>query len=123
MDGIYLIYFLLGILLCFGAKLCPRGEWNEEYTSLDQTKILQGITALGIAIYGMFIAIVVPPAREDRHVLFCVALAVVLSCLFRFLPALSGVQTGFVIILCSVLAAAVTAALFPLEEKEGSHGL
>ena len=76
------------------------------------------ITALSIAIYGMFIAIVVPPAREDRHILFCVALAVLLSCLFRYLPFLSGVQSGFVIILCSVLAAAVTAALFPQEEKE-----
>lgn len=76
------------------------------------------ITALGIAIYGMFIAIVVPPAREDRHILFCVVLAAALSCLFRFLPFLSGVQTGFVIILCSVSAAAVTAALFPSEEKE-----
>ena len=76
------------------------------------------ISALGIAIYGMFIAIVVPAARENRNVLFCVLIAVALSCLFRFVPALSGVQTGFVVILCSVIAAALTAALFPLEEKE-----
>jgi len=76
------------------------------------------ITALGIAIYGMFIAIVVPVAVGDRHVLFCVCLAVALSCLFRFVPFLSQVQTGFVIIICSVTASAVTAAFFPLEEKE-----
>ena len=75
------------------------------------------ISALGIAIYGMFIAIVVPPARDDRHILFCVCLAVTLSCLFRFVPLLAQVQTGFVVIICSVLAAAVTAVLFPLEEK------
>lgn len=75
------------------------------------------ITALGIAIYGMFIAIVVPPARDDRHILFCVCLSVALSCLFRFVPFLAGVQTGFVVILCSVSAAAVTAALFPIGEE------
>lgn len=80
------------------------------------------ISALGIAIYGMFIAIVVPPAKENRHILFCVSLAVALSCLFKFLPLLSGVQTGFVIIICSVIAAAVTAAFFPIEQKEDSHG-
>lgn len=79
------------------------------------------ISALGIAIYGMFIAIVVPPAKENRHILFCVSLAVALSCLFRFVPLLSGVQTGFVIIICSVISAAVTAALFPIEIKEESH--
>lgn len=81
------------------------------------------ISALGIAIYGMFIAIVVPAARENRNVLFCVLIAVALSCLFRFVPALSGVQTGFVVILCSVIAAAITAARFPLEEKEDEHEL
>ena len=79
------------------------------------------ISALGIAIYGMFIAIVVPPAREQRSVLFCVLIAIALSCLFRFVPVLSGVQTGFVVIICSVIAAAAAAALFPLPEKEDGH--
>ena len=54
---------------------------------------------------------------------FCVLIAIALSCLFRYLPLLSGVQTGFVVIICSVLAAALTAALFPLAEKEESHEL
>ncbi len=81
------------------------------------------ISALGIAIYGMFIAIVVPPAREHKSVLFCVLIAVALSCLFRFVPALSGVQTGFVVILCSVMAAAAAAAVFPLDLKEDEHEL
>ena len=79
------------------------------------------VSALGIAIYGMFIAIVVPPARDNRHILFCVCLSVVLSCLFRFVPFLAGVQTGFVVIICSVLASAVTAVLFPVGEGSGVH--
>ena len=51
MDWSYLVYFLLGALLCFGAKLCPRGEWNEEYTSREQTKMLLGVMTLGVALH------------------------------------------------------------------------
>ena len=53
MDWMYLFYFFLALLLFFGAKGAGRGNWNEEYTSLKQTKILQGITALGIALHHM----------------------------------------------------------------------
>ena len=51
MDWMYLFYFLLGILLFYGARFCGKGQWNEDYTSLKQTKILQGIAALGIVLH------------------------------------------------------------------------
>lgn len=53
MDWMYLFYFLLATLIFFGARLAHRGEWNEEYTSLEQTKVLQGVMALGIALHHM----------------------------------------------------------------------
>ena len=53
MDWMYLFYFLLALVIFFGAKSTGRGQWNEEYTSLKQTKALQGITALGIALHHM----------------------------------------------------------------------
>ena len=53
MDWMYLFYFFLALTLFFGAKGVGRGNWNEEYTSLKQTKVLQGITALGIALHHM----------------------------------------------------------------------
>ena len=53
MDMIYLFYFLLSALIFFGAEYAGSGRWNEEYTSLRQTKILQGIAALGIALHHM----------------------------------------------------------------------
>ena len=53
MDWMYLFYFALALLMFFGAKGAGRGKWNEEYTSLEQTKALQGITALGIALHHM----------------------------------------------------------------------
>lgn len=75
-------------------------------------------SALGVAIYGMFIAIVVPPARQFRPVLAVVLIALALSCGFAWLPVLRQVSAGFAIIFCTVLAAGAGAILFPLEEKE-----
>ena len=73
-------------------------------------------TALGIAIYGMFLAIILPPARKSRPVRFVVLVAVGLSLCFRYIPGLNTVSSGFVIIICGVLAAAAGAWRFPAEE-------
>lgn len=68
--------------------------------------------ALGIVLYGMFIAIVVPTARKRRGVLFAALAAAALSVLSRILiPALSG---GFSVILCTLIAASAAALLFPI---------
>ena len=74
-------------------------------------------SALGIAIYGMFLAIIIPKAREDRPTAVCVVLAAVLSCLFRYVPLLSRVPSGFVIIICAVAASVVMAIVSPVPEK------
>lgn len=71
-------------------------------------------SALGIAIYGMFIAIVTPVAKKSRAVLAVVALAVVLSCGMHFLPVLRNISSGFSIIICTVLAAAAGALFAPV---------
>ena len=55
--------------------------------------------ALGIAIYGMFIAIVLPPFRKSRQVRFVVLIAVAMSCMFEFLSFFSFISGGFRIIL------------------------
>lgn len=77
-------------------------------------------TALGIMLYGMFIAIVVPPAREEKAVLAVCLLALVLSCLFTWLPVLQTVSAGISIVICTVVAAGVCAWLFPVEEEAQS---
>lgn len=73
--------------------------------------------ALGVAIYGMFIAIVVPEARKSSPVAICAAIAVGLSCLFYFAPVLKAIPSGFTIILCAVAASALMAFLAPLKEE------
>ena len=73
-------------------------------------------SALGIAIYGMFLAIILPPARKSRPVRFVVLTAVALSLCFHYIPGLNTVSPGFVIIICGVLAAALGAWRYPAEE-------
>ena len=75
------------------------------------------VSALGIAIYGMFTAIVVPPAMKNRNVLTAVILACALSCAFKFIPFLSGVSGGFAIILSAVPVSLLMAFLRPVPSE------
>ncbi|MGM9589032.1 MAG: AzlC family ABC transporter permease [Faecousia sp.] len=74
--------------------------------------------ALGVMLYGMFIAIVVPPAKREKPVLITVILALIVSCLFSWVPVLQRVSAGISIVICTVAAAAVAAVLFPIPEEE-----
>ena len=74
-------------------------------------------TALGVMLYGMFIAIVVPPAKAEKPVLVTAVLALVLSCCFRWLPVLNRVSAGVAIVICTVAAAAFCAWRFPIDEE------
>lgn len=76
------------------------------------------ISALGIAIYGMFIAIVVPDVRENKSTALCVLLSIVLSCMFYYIPLLSKVPKGFTVIICAVVASSVFAVLAPIPTTE-----
>ena len=75
------------------------------------------ISALGLAIYAMFIAIVLPKMKKHRPTAICVAIAVALSCAFYYIPLLQRVPSGFSVILCAVIAAAVMALLRPIKEE------
>ena len=74
--------------------------------------------ALGVMLYGMFIAIVVPPAKQEKEVLAAVVLALTCSCLFAWVPVLQNISAGLAIVICTVAAATVCAALFPIQEEE-----
>ncbi|MBQ2730101.1 MAG: AzlC family ABC transporter permease [Clostridia bacterium] len=73
-------------------------------------------SALGIAIYGMFVAIIVPPAKKERGILFSVIIAAVLSCVLKYVPLFSFITQGFAVIICAVLSAVAAALLFPVKE-------
>lgn len=75
------------------------------------------MNAMCIALYGMFVAIVVPVAKTEKPVLFAVVLAMVFSCLFTWLPGLKELSSGIAVSLCAIGAAAVAAAVFPVKEE------
>lgn len=73
--------------------------------------------ALGLAIYGMFIAIIVPAMKKDSRILKITLLAVVFSFALYYLPGLKNISSGFAVILSAVAASAVGAVFFPMEEE------
>ena len=76
------------------------------------------INALGIALYAMFVAIILPPSITTRGVLPAVALGAGISCAIYFIPAFSNVSTGIAIIISAVVSALIIAAIFPIKDKE-----
>ena len=78
------------------------------------------VSALGIAIYAMFIAIIVPEAKKKRATALCILLSIALSCLFNYVDLLRGIPSGFTVIICAVSAAALFAIVAPVDDgREG----
>ena len=78
------------------------------------------MSAFGLAIYGMFVAIVVPDMKKGIQVCVVVLLAAIISCLFYYIPALAAINSGLSISIAAILAAMIGAIFFPIqiEEKE-----
>lgn len=75
-------------------------------------------TALGIALYGMLISIVMPVARKEKSVRTVVLISVMLSCLLFYTPFLNKINSGFAVVICTVISSAVGAVFFPVKEEE-----
>lgn len=72
-------------------------------------------SALGIALFAMFVAIVTPQARKSRPVLLVVIIAAVLSVLATYLPVICDIQPGWRLIGCTIIASLAGAILAPVE--------
>ena len=79
---------------------------------------IQITNALGIALYAMFIAIIIPPSISVKGVLPCVLMATGLSCLFYFVPTFYNLPNGFRYIISAVVSALITAYFFPIAQEE-----
>ena len=71
------------------------------------------LNALDVAIYGMFVAIVIPPSKKSWAVALTVVCAALLSCAFSTI----GFTGGVAIIVCAVLSAAIFAYVKPIESE------
>lgn len=109
--------FMMGLITCpyFGWAL---GTALGAVTTSILPKGLQN--AMGIALYAMFIALVVPAAKKSKAALLIVMIAVTLGSIFKWVPYVNRLSGGWSIIIASVAASAAGALLFP--RKEDSNG-
>ncbi len=80
------------------------------------------LSALGIALYAMFIALVVPPAMNSRPILAVVGIAAGVSTVLSVIPYVKDIGSGWIIIIAGIAASAVGALLFPVPESEAEGG-
>ncbi len=75
-------------------------------------------SAMGIALYGMFIAIIVPPAVKSHPVLHIIIISVLITVILKYVPLFGFISDGFRTIIATIVGAAIGAYLYPVEEKE-----
>ena len=76
------------------------------------------VSALSIALYGMFIAIIIPPARNNKVLAGIIVVSMLLSLLFTAAPLLREISSGFRTIILTLIISGAAALLFPIPERE-----
>ncbi|MDE6665666.1 MAG: AzlC family ABC transporter permease [Ruminococcus sp.] len=76
-------------------------------------------SALGIVLYGMFMAVIIPPARKQVSVFVVVISSAMVSILFKYV--LTAVSAGFAVIISAMIASVIGALLFPVKDTEESE--
>lgn len=109
----------------YGVFLVAMPGWTlGTYLGVVMGNLLPGnlVSALSVGLYGMFLAVIVPPARKSRIIACLVVLSMGLSLLLDWLPMLAHISSGTKIILLTVVISAGAAVLFPVKDavEEGS---
>ena len=81
---------------------------------------LRIVSALSVALYGMFLAVVIPPARHDRHIAMIVLTSFVLSLIASVAPVIKNWSGGMQVVVLTVLIASAFAILFPVKQEENA---
>ncbi len=78
------------------------------------------LSAMNLALYGMFIAVIVPPAKKDKTIAVVIAVSMLSSLMFSILPGLREISSGIVVIILTVVISLAAAILFPVcgDKKE-----
>lgn len=122
---------VFGISIAYPGKLAPSYTFGAAIISTlfwalgSMSGIVAGnvlpaniVSAFSVALYGMFLAIIVPPARRDKAVGVAVAVSFALSGLCAVLPWVSQLSGGTRTIILTLLISAVAALLKPIDDKE-----
>ncbi|NLL71473.1 MAG: AzlC family ABC transporter permease [Epulopiscium sp.] len=75
-------------------------------------------SAMGIALYAMFIALVIPASKYSKKITAVLFLSVFLSCLCTWTPVLNKIPSGWKLIVATLVSAGIGATLFPIEEGQ-----
>lgn len=120
----------------FGISMAVKGELNPWYNYGAMTVsipcwatgaalgVVMGnalpqslVNALSVGLYGMFLAIIIPPAKKNKIIAGIVAVSMILSFCFSRLPFLSSLSSGMRVIILTVIIAFAAAVLFPVKEE------
>ncbi len=103
-----------------GLILTPLIGWTGGTTAgaLATSIMPESLSAaMGIALYCMFIAIIIPPARDNKNVLIAVIMATMGSVIFTYTPILRSLSSGWSIIIVAILVSAICAKMFPITDE------
>lgn len=78
----------------------------------------RAVSALSVALFGMFLAVIIPPARKNRVIALFVLISFAASFAATYLPLISQLSSGTRTIILTVLISAIAAILFPVNEEE-----
>ena len=124
---------IFGISIARGGKLNPFYTYGAmslaipawslgTFLGVVLGNVLPGgvVSALSVALYGMFLAIIIPPARDNKIIAGLVVVSMAASFLFAKLPVVRDISSGMRVIILTVMIAGAAAFLFPIKEEEPS---
>lgn len=122
---------IFGISIARGGKLNPFYTYGAmslaipawslgTFLGVVLGNVLPGgvVSALSVALYGMFLAIIIPPARDNKIIAGLVVVSMAASFLFAKLPVVRDISSGMRVIILTVMIAGAAAFLFPIKEEE-----
>ena len=120
----------------FGLSVCTEGKLNPFYTygiimaaapgwalgtflGVVSGNVLPAgiLSALSVALYGMFIAVIIPPTRKNRILAGLIVISMMSSLIFSYAPLVREISSGFRIIILTVIIAGAAAVLFPVKDE------
>ena len=145
-SGTSLIHrLLLGFFITdefFGITISRKGSVNPYYTYgaiifagpcwavgtalgtiAGNVLPLRVVSALSVALFGMFLAIIVPPTKSNKPLMGIVIFSFIASLAFAYLPVISEISEGTRTIILTVIISAAAALLFPVKDEEGSENV
>lgn len=111
------VKYLLGLNL-IGYSAWNVGTWCGLFLASGLPQSIKD--SMGIALYAMFVGLLVPSAAKSKSVLVISLIAAAVNMLIKWLPITKSLSTGWAIIISTIVAAAIGSVLYPEEEKQNA---